>query len=246
MPLHDWKRVENWVFHEVHTGWLVYLRDALNAGRLPAGYHAHAEQRAEAYGPDVIALDTAPDEPRPPGGSTVAVVEPQTTRRLVLAPDTRPRRVLTVRHTGGERVVAVVELVSRRNKDRPESVREFAGKVADLLRRRVNATLVDVHRPGRHDRGGMAAAVCRVLRAERPADPPRRRPYTFAAFRAAPPPPELFQDDFAVGDPLPSTPLFLDGGVFVPLPLEETYRQAVAALDPKSRAALTAHPPPEG
>lgn len=241
MPLHDWRRVGDWVFHEVHTGWLVYLRDALNRGVLPPGYFAHAELRAELFGPDVLALDTG-DLPaaRPTTGGGAAVAVPKTSRRTVYQPDERPRRVLTVRHTGGERVVAVVELVSRGNKDRPSAVREFAGKVAALLHRGVHVTVVDVHRPGKHDRGGMPAAVGRALRAAPSDDPPRRRPYTFAGFRARPFPPEAFLDDLAVGDTLPSTPLFLDGGKFTPLPLEPSYQQAVEALDPKSRSALTA------
>ena len=240
MPLHDWTRVEDWVFHEAHTSWIVYLRDALNGGRLPPGYFAHAEQRAELFVPDVLApeADAPPLPPPEPNRSATAVAEPQTSRRHTLRPDPRPQRVLAVRHTSGDRVVTVVELVSRGNKDRPESVREFAGAVATLLRRRVNVTVMDAHRPGKHDPGGMPAAVSRALRGERPGRPPKRRPFTFAAFRSNPLPIEAFLDDLAVGDPLPSTPLFLDAGLFVPLPLEDTYRQAVAALDPKSRAAL--------
>ena len=239
MPLHDWTKAEAGAFHEVHAGWLIYLRDALNDGRLPPGYRAHAERRADLFVPDVLALEPDPPplpEPTEVGG--VAVAEPQTSRRLTLRPDPRPIRVLAVRHTTGERIVAVVELVSAGNKDRPESVREFASKVASLLRRRVNVSVVDVHLPGKHDPGGMPVAVSRQLRGERPGRPPKRRPYTFAAFRSNPPPLKAFLDDLAVGDPLPATPLFLESGVHVRLPLEETYQRAVAPLGPKTLAAL--------
>ncbi len=126
----------------------------------------------------------------------------------------------------------MIELVSRGNKDRPEAVRRFARKVAGLVRKGVHAAVIDPHRPGRHDPGGMAAAVCRSLRAEPPDAPPAGRPVTFAAFRASPLPPRVFLDDLAAGDSLPATPLFLDDGAFVSLPLEDTYTRAVAALDP--------------
>jgi hypothetical protein len=37
MPIHDWTRVSFGTFHNFHQGWTITLRDALNAGRLPAG-----------------------------------------------------------------------------------------------------------------------------------------------------------------------------------------------------------------
>ncbi len=44
MPIHDWTRVSFGTFHNFHQGWMITLRDALNAGRLPEGYFAMAEQ----------------------------------------------------------------------------------------------------------------------------------------------------------------------------------------------------------
>jgi hypothetical protein len=44
MPIHDWTRVNAGLFHHFHQCWIVSLCDALNAGRLPAGFFALAEQ----------------------------------------------------------------------------------------------------------------------------------------------------------------------------------------------------------
>ena len=44
MPIHDWTRVRANRFHDFHQGWTIAIRDALNAGILPAGYVAMAEQ----------------------------------------------------------------------------------------------------------------------------------------------------------------------------------------------------------
>jgi hypothetical protein len=201
MPLHDWTRVGGWVHDDFRTGWVVYLRDALLRGPLPADWHPAAGPRAVLFGTD---------EPWAFG------------------------RTLSIRRSGDRQVVGVVELVSGAAKQRPASVAAYATAVASLVRKGVHVTLVDVLRPGRHDPAGLVAAVARELSS----DLVHRQPFTLAAFRAGPPRVEVFSEDLAVGDPLPATPLFLGADIFVPLPLEDTYQQAVAALDPKSRAAL--------
>jgi hypothetical protein len=65
MPVHDWTRVNAGIFHDFHHDWITMLKRALNAGRLPAGYYALAEQIAGGLGPDVPTLDfTLPGPPR--------------------------------------------------------------------------------------------------------------------------------------------------------------------------------------
>lgn len=56
MPIHDWTRVGANRFHHFHQSWTVALGNALNAGRLPAGYFAMVEQKAGGPEPDVITL----------------------------------------------------------------------------------------------------------------------------------------------------------------------------------------------
>ena len=40
MPVHDWTRVSDGAFHDVHLTWMALLWIALNSGVLPEGYYA--------------------------------------------------------------------------------------------------------------------------------------------------------------------------------------------------------------
>lgn len=44
MPVHDWARVDAGIFHDFHHEWVGSIKHALNAGVLPEGYYALAEQ----------------------------------------------------------------------------------------------------------------------------------------------------------------------------------------------------------
>jgi hypothetical protein len=46
MPVHDWTLVDEGTFHAFHTLWISRMMGTLNAGLLPNGYYALAEQVA--------------------------------------------------------------------------------------------------------------------------------------------------------------------------------------------------------
>lgn len=56
MPIHDWTRVRANRFHDFHQSWTIEIRNALNAGLLPNGYLALAEQITGGPEPDVVTL----------------------------------------------------------------------------------------------------------------------------------------------------------------------------------------------
>jgi hypothetical protein len=197
MPVHDWTRADDGLFHDFHYSWLWHLRDVLNGGLLPPGYYAMAEQHA--------------------GGDV-------------------PQRRLAVRDN--RRVVAVIEVVSPNNKNREGKVQAFAEKAADLIRAGIHLAVIDVLPPGRHDPGGVHPAVWAALADDAVGDPaPADRPLTFAGYRAEEPP-DAYLSYAAVGQPLPPVPLYLDGDVFVELPLEETYTAAYTRLPAELKAVL--------
>jgi hypothetical protein len=78
MPVHDWTRVDDGIFHAFHNGWTFQLQTALNEGLLPQGYYALAERHAGRRIADVLTLHASPatNEPRPlppiAGGTAVA------------------------------------------------------------------------------------------------------------------------------------------------------------------------------
>jgi hypothetical protein len=60
MPIHDWTRVGQGIFHAFHCAWIAEIQKTLNGGVLPAGYYALAEQISGGIVPDVLALEVAP------------------------------------------------------------------------------------------------------------------------------------------------------------------------------------------
>src|SRR5260370_16145697 len=123
MNLHDWTRVDDSTFHDFHTSWITHLKETLN-GILPPGYYAKAEQHIGRKVGDVLALHASdperfPATPEPPEGGTVAVAEapPKVSRTLVADVEAKgKRRTLTIRHTTGHRIIALVEILSPANK----------------------------------------------------------------------------------------------------------------------------------
>lgn len=238
MPIHDWSKVEDWLFHDFHTTWLIHLKEAMNDGLLPPGYRAFAEQRAELYIPDVLALTSEETAAQRNGSSNVAVVEPKTDRKAVVGTPPTLGRALTVRHTTGRRVVAIIEIVSPGNKDRESHVGDFAGKVASMVQGGVHAVVLDLLPPRSHDPGGMHGVIWSLLDAEHEEEqPPAGRPLTFASYRSADRP--IAYLNFAkVGQPFPPVPLFLDQGQFVELPLESSYMLGYSRLPPEDRPGI--------
>lgn len=235
MPLHDWTKADDGLFHDFHTLWLARLVDALNGGVLPVGYFAMIEQHSGVYVPDVLAFTKA--ETAPASGGSLTETEPRTEQQVVLRAKRKPRRQRRVTVRTARRVVAVVEVVSRSNKDRAKSVRVFAEKVADLLESGIHVAVVDLLPPGRFDPQGLHPPICKQLRTEAGSGPPSDRPLTFAGYRAVEPP-VGYLGYAAVGLPIPGVPLFLDAERHVTLPLEETYQTNFARLPAELKADL--------
>ena len=53
MPMHNWSRVQAGVYHNFHVLWLSAITNRLNAGLLPKGMIAIAEQVIGGPEPDV-------------------------------------------------------------------------------------------------------------------------------------------------------------------------------------------------
>ena len=214
MPIHDWTRVEAGTYHDFHLAWIAELRKALNRGLLPAGYYAQAEQRANDTIPDVLALHESDPLEAPVRGS---------------------RRTLTIRSTTGHRIIAFVEIVSPSNKDRLDSVTEFAAKVRAALTIGVHVLMIDPFPPGSSDPAGMHAEVWRRISGGKA---PRRaeRPLAFASYLAAKPV-QAFVNHLAIGDTLPDMPL-----KYVDVPLESTYMAAYAGMPDFWRKVIEAKP----
>jgi hypothetical protein len=125
------------------------------------------------------------------------------------------------------RLVAVVELISEGNKDRPDKRRGFAAKCAAYLQRGIGVVIFDPIYPRRFNLHNalidlldhppqlrMAADVVTYAVGYRPAREP-------AGGRV-----EFWAHALEIGQPLPTLPLALKGWGFAPLELEEAYTEA--------------------
>src|SRR5262249_204777 len=124
MPMHDWTRVEPGIFHAFHHDWITELARALNRGLLPEDYYALPEQQAAGFGPDVLTLQTESTngsgtaESASGGAATMIQTRPQTefTAETDAEFYRRKKSSIVVRHVSGDRIVAILEVISPGNK----------------------------------------------------------------------------------------------------------------------------------
>lgn len=222
MPLHDWTRVEDREFHSFHSAWMTHLCEELNDGGLPEGFYSLQDAHAGAAIGDVLALSRP--EVTPKAGTVLTA--PVVSRRLSASP--ARQRSVVVRRAIDRRIVAVIELVSRGNFDRPGSVKQFAAKVNDLIASGVNVLVIDLFPPGKHTPRGLSERVWRKL-SGRGYKLPDEACRTIASFVSAPEP-EVMLEHPHVGDKLPAMPLYLTPSLHIKTPLPASYDAAFRGL----------------
>jgi hypothetical protein len=237
MPMHNWKKVDAGIFHAFHHRWISALSDFLNAGTLPADYYALPEQIAAGFGPDVLTLQTQP--PTAAAGGGVAT-QPRPKTRFTAETATefyrRKKSSLVVRHVSGDRMVAVLEIVSTGNKSTREAFRAFVNKACEFLEHRVHLLLIDPFPPTKRDPQGIHAAIWGEV-ADEEFQLPTDKPLTLVAYESSLIT-RAYIEPFAIGDPLPDMPLYLEPESYVSVPLEATYRTAFEAMPLRWRRVL--------
>lgn len=248
MPIHDWTRVSAGTFHHFHHSWIDEIAEALNAGLLPPDYYAMAEQFAAGFGPDVLTLQGLEGEhdvedsenhhlpDSRDGGVALAKVELKPTAETDLAFYRRKQDVVVVRDASGDRVVAVVEIVSRGNKSARDPFDAFLKKTTTLLERGVHLLIIDLYPPGPRDTAGIHNEIWQAIAGEEYVPPPDK-PLTLAAYESGDAL-RAYVRDIAVGDTLPDMPIFLQPGRGVMAPLEATYNRAFANVPRQRRRVL--------
>ncbi len=238
MPIHDWSRVEDASFHDFHQAWLAQLRLRLNTGLLPEGYFAHFERHFGRFESDLLTL-TLPPTPtnptnghpsghRPSGGVAVATLPPVAGAKLRAIPARRSNVV--VRQVGNKRIVALIELASAANKDRPENVAAYVGKAKAALDAGIHVVHLDILPPNKFTPVGLGGAIWSAVNGnDYPFSPDK--PLAADSFHAGAVI-DLYANALAVGDEFPPVPLFLSEEVYVPLPLADTYAEVFASVAP--------------
>ena len=244
MPIHDWTRVTAGTWHAFHLSWIAEIQLALNEGRLPPSYYVQAEQIAGPLGLDVLTLQT-PEFPQElgiegpsTGGLAVATVPPRA--RLVdeaeMSDYVLKRRTLVIRHVSGDRIVALLELVSPGNKAARFVLRSFVDKAVEALLRGYHLLIVDLFPPTPRDPQGIHGAIWAEFGSASFTLPPDE-PLTLAAYSAGPVK-RAYVEPTAVGRELIEMPLFLEPEIYINVPLEETYTAAYRGVPQRWKRVL--------
>jgi hypothetical protein len=214
-----------------HSGWANEIVRQLNKS-LPQAYVARPNVKlgvdVEA---DVGTLEQTGHAPAENGGGVATAVWAPPQPTLSLAVDFHRLDVFEVQvhREGGLEMVAAIELVSPRNKDRQTARRHFAAKCAAYLQAGVSVIVVDVVTerkenlyvalldqlglpPDDNNMADLYAASCRTA----PADEPARM--------------ETWLTPLSLGSPLPTLPLWLEPDLALPLNLEQSYAATFVEL----------------
>jgi hypothetical protein len=224
MPLHDWTDRPGW--EGLHIFWMTEMARILRV-ELPPGYRAVIGSSplvaigATAVKPDVAVTNGS----HPPRPKIAPLVTPEPDVEVAVATLQEDASVQVERDG---RLVAVVELVSPRNKDRPTSREQYAARYLSYLQSGVHLLLVDVHR--RPLGFSFPQLIAASLQFELPVPPaPSVVSYRVGASAAtggrmlA-----VWQHPLIMGDPLPRMPLSLTLDEAVMIDLESTYARAAA------------------
>lgn len=220
MPLHDWSDDRGW--DSMHLVWQNQLLDWIQP-RLPEGYRAYLGSVP------ALTIDTPNGRPdvsvrawTPPGGSTSAtIIEPDMQSVAVFTLD--PQRAIHIDWRG--QLIAAVELVSPRNKDRPTARERYLGRYVGYIHRGVHLMLIDaLPRPADFSFADSLAASLSFEQAPCPA------PYA-VSYQVGEPVPEgtilgVWRRPLRIGEGLPTIPLALAVNLSVPIDLEHTYSEA--------------------
>jgi len=231
MPLHDWKRDDNW--DGVHLLWIAELLRWIKP-RLPEGFRAYVgtSPRMSIGIPSSkadVSVRAWPKGPHP-GDRAENQIPPQPDGLQpdieVIVDTIESDAALFVEHGGW--LVAVIELVSPRNEDRPSSREIDLTRYLSYLHDGVNLLLIDVLP---HPQGfSFADTIAAELDLEHPPTPSP----SAVAYRVGEPVAgegrffAVWRRPMTVGQPLPTIALPLTVHEAILVDLERTYAAAAA------------------
>jgi len=222
MPMHDWTRVNEAIYHDFHLEWILRISRSLTT-RLSDEYYALAEQHMSEFGPEVVShrSDELLDSIGP--ASAIALEHPKTRFFHESASEfyQRKQNSISIRHVSGDRVIAMIEIVSPGNKNSAHGLRAFVQKVRELLVKKVHLLIIDPFPVGPRDPDGLHALIFE----DNPLQLTAESPLSAVSYECDDSL-RAYLEPFAVGDRLTDMPIFLYPGMYVKVPLEETYMDA--------------------
>ena len=209
-----------------HHSWAVQIAMRLNE-QLPEGWYAepHVHVGIEV---DVATYEEAEAGKAETSGTKElwAPPEPVLTLDFPLAEEEFAVHVMA--DSAGPGLVGAIELVSRANKDRPETREAFVSKCETYLRAGLGLVIVDIVTDRHADLHGQ------LIQRVEPTAETDESPLYAAAYRPkgknSNATLEIWHEALSIGGSLPTMPLYLKNGPMVPVELAETYQQALRAV----------------
>ncbi len=221
MPLHDWTALSGW--EGVHLLWIAELLRQVK-GKLPAGFRAYlGSGPALAVGSPPVKPDLSvrTHEDAQVRSTSAPVTTPDPDVEVAVAELDQTPSLLVER---SNRLVAALELISPRNKDRGVARSAYLNRYVGYLIEGVHLLLVDVH--ARPIAFSFADAIARELNID--GQPPLPPP-SAVSYRVGEPAAQggrmlaIWRRALLPGKPLPSLPLPLDTALSVEVDLEPSY-----------------------
>ncbi len=153
-------------------------------------------------------------------------------------------KTVVIRHSTNHQVIAMIEIVSQGNKNSQTEFAAFVRKADQAILAGVHLLIVDLYPPTPRDPEGIHRAIWGQGR-DGDFALPEDKPLTCVSYVGYPAV-EVFLEPVAVGDTLPSMPLFLSSENYVSVPLEQTYNRAWESIPAFLQEILTDDKPPNG
>ena len=226
--MHDWTRVDAGIYHAFHHEWISEIHRALMK-RLPPDYYSLPEQIASGMGPDVLALKSDDhDDTTDIGVATKARPKTKLYQETTTEFYLRKQKSVAIHHVSGDRVVAVIEIVSPGNKNSAHGLRSFVAKAREFLRHKIHLLIVDPIPISVRDPYGLHAVII-VDFQDDPIRLPSESPLSVFAYECDDRV-RTYLEPLALGDSLPDMPIFLYPAMYIDVPLEATYMAAWEAV----------------
>lgn len=214
-----------------HGAWAATIARLLNQGVLPPGYYA--VPFVDRDGPVEIDVATLRESASSAGGAVAPRTWEPDAPGLSVAIELPPVDEVEVQvfaDDGDPRLAAAIELLSPRKKDRPQARQAFAIKCVGYLQRGSSVVVVDTVTTLRAD---LNAAILALLAVDPGATIPAG--LTAVSYRTVGregPTQNLsvWPESLALGESLPTVPLWIADDFSVPLDLEASYRATCADL----------------
>jgi hypothetical protein len=128
---------------------------------------------------------------------------------------------VVIRHVSGDRIVAMIEIVSPGNKNSAHGLRAFVKKARELLQQKIHLLIVDPFPVSSRDPHELHAAIFEEIQDD-PLELTAEAPLSMFAYECDDRV-RTYLEPLAVGDVLVDMPVYLYPGMYIDVPLETTY-----------------------